>query len=113
MNEEMLQQAQLAYGVENWAAGYFDINSRGNIIVRPSAGDQRYADLKEIVDQLIQKRDLNVPILLRFPQILSSQLKILTAAYQSALSIVSNEGQSAPRGRGGISARGIAVQGWS
>ncbi len=85
MNEETLQQAQLAYGVENWAAGYFDINSRGNIVVRPSTGDARFADLKEIVDHLIQKRDLNVPILLRFPQILSSQLKILTNAYQSAI----------------------------
>ncbi len=85
MNEETLQQAQLAYGVENWAAGYFDINSRGNIVVRPSTGDPRFADLKEIVDHLIQKRDLNVPILLRFPQILSSQLKILTNAYQSAI----------------------------
>ena len=74
MNEEVLQQVQLIYGVENWSAGYFDINSRGHIIVHPSAGDQRYADLKEIVDHLVEKRDLQLPLLIRFPQILSSQL---------------------------------------
>ncbi len=96
MNEEMLQQAQLAYGVENWSAGYFDINSRGNIIVRPSANDHRYADLKEIVDHLLQKRDVNLPLLLRFPQILSSQLRILTAAYQSAITEFEYSGQHYP-----------------
>ena len=96
MNEEVLQQVQLVYGVENWSAGYFDINSRGHIIVHPSAGDQRYADLKEIVDHLVGKRDLQLPLLIRFPQILSSQLRTLTAAYQSAIAEFEYSGQHYP-----------------
>ncbi|MBX3423168.1 MAG: biosynthetic arginine decarboxylase [Pirellulaceae bacterium] len=85
MNEERLQHVQLAYGVENWAAGYFDIHPRGNLLVRPAAGDARFADLKEIVDYLVSRHRIQLPLLLRFPQILTSQLRALTQAYQNAI----------------------------
>jgi arginine decarboxylase len=96
MNDEILQQAQLAYGVENWSAGYFEISSRGTILVRPSSGDARYADLKEIVDQLLAKGRVRLPLLLRFPQILTSQLRVLTEAYQSAIAEFEYTGQHYP-----------------
>ncbi len=96
MNEETLQQVQLAYGVENWSAGYFDISSRGTIIVRPAKDDQRYADLKEIVDHLLAKGRVRLPLLLRFPQILTSQLRVLTAAYQAAITEFEYAGQHYP-----------------
>jgi arginine decarboxylase len=96
MNDETLQTVQLAYGVENWSAGYFDINSLGNIIVHPAAGDERYADLKMIVDQLLEKRRVRLPLLLRFPQILTSQLKALSAAYQHAIAEYEYTGQHFP-----------------
>ncbi len=85
MNEELLQHVQHAYGVENWSAGYFDINSRGNLEVHPAPGDARHADLKEIVDYLMARHKVNVPLLLRFPQILSAQLRALSVAYQNAI----------------------------
>ncbi len=96
MNEEMLQQAQLAYGVENWSAGYFDISAKGTIIVRPAKDDARFADLKEIVDQLLAKGRVQLPLLLRFPQILTSQLRELSAAYQSAIAEFEYTGQHYP-----------------
>ncbi len=96
MNEETLQQVQLAYGVENWSAGYFDISARGTIIVHPARDDQRYADLKEIVDHLLAKGRVQLPLLLRFPQILTSQLRELTAAYQSAIAEFEYAGQHYP-----------------
>ncbi len=85
MKEETLQQAQVVYGVENWSAGYFDINSRGHIIVRPEHGDARHADLKEVVDQLLARGRVRLPLLLRFPQILSAQLRVLANAYAHAI----------------------------
>lgn len=96
MNEEMLQQAQLAYGVENWSAGYFDISAKGTIIVRPARDDARFADLKEIVDQLLAKGRVQLPLLLRFPQILTSQLRELSAAYQAAMAEFEYTGQHYP-----------------
>lgn len=96
MNEETLQHVQLAYGVENWSAGYFDISSRGTIIVHPAKDDPRYADLKEIVDHLLAKGRVKLPLLLRFPQILTSQLRVLAAAYQSAIAEFDYAGQHYP-----------------
>lgn len=86
MNDEILQRIQQVYGVENWSAGYFDINSKGNIIVRPAKDDPRYVDLKGLVDDLITKHKLQIPLLIRFPQLLTSQLRTLSGAYQSAIS---------------------------
>lgn len=96
MNEETLQQVQQAFGVENWSAGYFEVNSRGNITVRPAAGDSRSADLKEIVDHLVSRHKITAPVLLRFPQILTAQLRRLSSAYQSAIAEFKYQGQHFP-----------------
>ena len=45
MKSAIAEVAQ-TYGIENWGAGYFDINSRGNLIVRPVEGDTRSVDVK-------------------------------------------------------------------
>lgn len=96
MNDELLQHVQLTYGVENWSAGYFDINSRGHLTVHPAPGDVRSADLKEIVDYLISRHRVQVPLLLRFPQILTSQLRALSAAYQNAIQEYEYSGRHYP-----------------
>lgn len=85
MNDEILQRIQQAYGVENWSAGYFDVNGKGHIIVHPAKGDPRFVDLKDLVDDLLSKQKQQLPLLLRFPQILTSQLRTLSAAYQAAI----------------------------
>lgn len=96
MKDETLHDAQIAYGVENWAAGYFDINAKGNILVRPAADDPRYADLKEIVDGLLSRGRVRLPLLLRFPQILQSQLRSLVDAYQQAIQEYDYQGSHLP-----------------
>ncbi|MBS0203981.1 MAG: biosynthetic arginine decarboxylase [Planctomycetes bacterium] len=85
MNDETLQTIQQVYGIENWSAGYFDINSRGHIIVHPDKGDPRYVDLKELVDTLLAERKLQLPMVVRFPQLLTAQLRKLSAAYHAAI----------------------------
>lgn len=96
MNEEVLQRIQQVYGVENWSAGYFDINSQGHIIVRPAKDDRRYVDLKNLVDDLLSKHKLQLPLMIRFPQLLTSQLRTLSNAYQSAMSQFGFHGQHYP-----------------
>jgi arginine decarboxylase len=85
MKDETLQFIQQVYGVENWSSGYFDINAKGNIIVRPGRDDPRYVDLKELVDHLLTERKLQLPLLLRFPQLLTGQLRALSTAYSAAI----------------------------
>jgi arginine decarboxylase len=96
MNEDILQQIQHVYGVENWSAGYFDVNSKGHLLVRPGKDDPRTLDLKELVDDLLTQRKMRLPLLLRFPQILTSQLRTLASAYQSAIDEFQFQGQLYP-----------------
>lgn len=96
MNDSALLRIQSIYGIENWSAGYFDVNSNGNILVRPSANDPRSADLKKIVDHLVQDKKLKSPLLIRFPQILSNQLSILSNAYQNAIKEYEYKGNHYP-----------------
>lgn len=96
MNDETLDTIQAVYGVENWSAGYFDINAKGHITVRPAGGDARYVDLKDLVDHLLAARKLHLPLLIRFPQLLTSQLRTLSNAYQHAIAEYGYTGQHYP-----------------
>lgn len=72
------------YGIENWGAGYFDINRKGNLIVHPFESDARAADVKEIIDDLA-RRGINTPILLRFPQLVAGQVRKLQRAFRNSI----------------------------
>lgn len=79
-----IEKAAETYGVASWGSGYFDINRKGNVVVTPLDGCEDEVDLKELVDDLV-KRGLNPPLLLRFPQILASQVRRLHRAFKSAI----------------------------
>ena len=79
-----IEQTLETYGIENWGAGYFDINRKGNLIVHPSENDARAADVKEIIDDLA-RRGINTPILLRFPQLVASQVRKLQRAFRNSI----------------------------
>lgn len=96
MNDETSQFIQQVYGIENWSNGYFDVNSKGNIVVRPGSDDPRYADLKEMVDYLLAERKMQLPLLIRFPQLLTAQLRRLSGAYQTAIQAFEYKGQHYP-----------------
>ncbi len=72
------------YGIENWGAGYFDINSRGHLVVRPAENDPRSVDVKILVDDLIARR-IKLPLLLRFPQIFASQVRKMNQSFRAAM----------------------------
>ena len=78
-----IEKAAETYGVASWGSGYFDINRKGNLVVRPSENDDG-VDLKEVVDDLV-KRGLTPPLLIRFPQILANQVKRLRSAFKGAI----------------------------
>ena len=79
-----IEQTVETYGIENWGAGYFDVNRKGNLIVRPAEGDARSADLKEIIEDLAG-RGITAPVLLRFPQLVSAQVRKLQRAFSRSI----------------------------
>jgi arginine decarboxylase len=79
-----IEQTLETYGIENWGAGYFDVNRKGNLVVRPAEGDPRSADVKEIIDDLA-KRGIGTPVLLRFPQLVAAQVRKLQRAFSRSI----------------------------
>ncbi len=79
-----IEQTVETYGIENWGAGYFDVNRKGNLVVRPGEGDPRTADVREIIDDL-ERRGVTAPILLRFPQLVAAQVRKLQRAFSKSI----------------------------
>jgi len=80
-----IEQTLETYGIEDWGAGYFGINRKGNLVVHPSESDQnRAADVREIIEDL-HRRGISTPVLLRFPQLLSAQVRKLQRAFQRSI----------------------------
>lgn len=72
------------YGIENWGAGYFGVNKKGNLIVSPSESDNNTADVKEIID-VLRERGISTPVLLRFPQLLFGQIRKLQKSFANSI----------------------------
>lgn len=84
MEKWKIQDASDMYGVRNWGKGYFNINKAGHLQVHPTKRPDRHVDLKELVDQL-QARGIQLPILLRFTDILRHRVGELNDAFQHAI----------------------------
>ena len=73
------------YGIRNWGAGYFDISSKGRVVVNLLKDNQEVEiDLFDIVTDL-QRKKFSMPVLLRFADILSSQIHKLNDGFAKAI----------------------------
>jgi arginine decarboxylase len=84
MEKWKIHDAIEMYGVRNWGKGYFTINKAGHVQVHPSKRPDRFVDLKELIDQL-QARGIQLPILLRFTDILRHRVGELNEAFSQAM----------------------------
>jgi len=79
-----IQDAADTYSVQNWGKGYFGINPAGNVVVHPTKDPTQSIDVKELVDQL-QHRGIQLPILLRFTDILKHRISEMADAFGKAI----------------------------
>lgn len=79
-----IQDAVELYGIDRWSDGYFDVNERGRVEVRPDGKDGPGIDMKDLVDSLV-RRGIELPILLRFSDILRDRIATLHGAFQRAI----------------------------
>src|SRR3954453_22599398 len=84
MDKWKIQDSIETYGIRNWGKGYFGINKAGHVTVLPSKRADQSIDLKELVDQL-QARGIQLPILLRFTDILRHRVGEIHDAFQKAI----------------------------
>ena len=78
------QSAEL-YGIRNWGIGYFDISEKGEVVVRPKGKyDTAEVSLVDIVNGL-KARGIEMPVLLRFGDILASRIERINEAFAKAI----------------------------
>jgi arginine decarboxylase len=79
-----VQDAIEMYGIRLWGKGYFGINSEGHVSVHPNKIPSQSIDLKHLIDQL-QTRGIQLPILLRFTDILRQRMGEIHDAFKAAI----------------------------
>jgi arginine decarboxylase len=80
-----IDAARALYNIEGWGGGYFDINARGHVVVRPDPGRPHVAlDLRELARDL-EEQGIALPVLLRFSDILRSRIETLSERFAQAM----------------------------
>ena len=87
-----IDEAREHYNINGWGAGYFDINTKGNIVVRPNRQSQHNIDLKDLADD-IQAKGYSLPALIRFSDILKASIANLANSFQRAIEKYEYKGQ--------------------
>jgi len=75
--------ARKTYSVPHWAEGYFDVDAAGRIVVSPKGAQGPVIPLPEVVDAA-RAQGAQLPLLVRFPDILGDRLGKLQAAFAQA-----------------------------
>ena len=79
-----IESARALYNIEGWGAGFFDINEKGHVIVRPDKEHfDHVVDLFDIANDL-EEQGVALPVLLRFSDILRSRINSLTNHFEQA-----------------------------
>ncbi len=72
------------YQVRGWGTPYFGINDAGHVVVQPDPTKDRVVDLYEISRDLVA-RGLQMPLLIRFPEILGDRIRLLNESFATAI----------------------------
>lgn len=78
-----IEDSRKLYQIEGWGHPYFDINEEGHVTVAPR-GDGYKIDLFHLVESL-KKRDIHLPLLIRFSDILADRLHRLHQCMYNAI----------------------------
>ncbi|KAF8090502.1 hypothetical protein N665_0475s0036 [Sinapis alba] len=81
------------YRIDGWGAPYFVANSSGNISVRPHGSDtlpHQEIDLLKVIKKVNDPKQtgglgLQLPVIVRFPDVLKNRLECLQSAFDSAM----------------------------
>lgn len=78
-----IQQSTQTYAIDFWGDGYFSINAQGHVSVKPCSDKDITLDLFEIAQSLNDKQ-LSLPVLVRFTDILKDRVTRLQRAFRKA-----------------------------
>jgi arginine decarboxylase len=80
-----IEKARALYNIEGWGAGFFDIDERGHVVVRPDKEHpERQLSLHDLANDL-EEQGVALPVLLRFSDILRSRIEALSERFANAI----------------------------
>ena len=88
-----IEDAERTYGVSSWGGGYFKIGNNGNVHVIP---DLNHADMKidfAAVLQEIADENIQFPVVVRFHDVLRSQVVSLNESFREVIAEANYTGQ--------------------
>ncbi|MFO7937575.1 MAG: biosynthetic arginine decarboxylase [Kiritimatiellia bacterium] len=82
------------YGVKGWGGGYFSISDKGEVLVNPYTGESSKASvsLMDIISG-VRDRGLDMPVLLRFENLLDAQISMLNNSFSEAINTLEYKGR--------------------
>ncbi|SFD82795.1 biosynthetic arginine decarboxylase [Thermophagus xiamenensis] len=92
MRKWRIEDSEELYNINGWGINYFSINEKGNVVVTPR-GKGVEVDLRELVDELTL-RDVEAPMLIRFPDILDSRIETMQRCFLKAKDEYDFKGQN-------------------
>ncbi|CAD5248283.1 Biosynthetic arginine decarboxylase [Alteromonas sp. 38] len=85
MSDWSIEEAERVYGVSQWGGGYFQVGENGNVHVTPVPDDPSIRiDFKSVVEE-IRKEGVQFPVVVRFHDILRSQVASLNKVFRSTI----------------------------
>jgi arginine decarboxylase len=73
------------YNIDRWGLGYFTINARGSVEVRPTQDAATPIDVMEVIDEARKEYGLGFPLVLRFQDLLRHRVETINKAFAAAI----------------------------
>jgi arginine decarboxylase len=86
-----IEDSEKLYRIQGWGDPYFSINAAGHVTVSPKANRGGSLDLLKLVESL-KSRNIELPLLIRFPDILEDRIERLNACFAKAIARYSYPG---------------------
>jgi arginine decarboxylase len=90
-----IEHSKQLYAIQQWGDGYFSINPKGHVSVKPRRDCDVDIDLFDIA-QALRDQGMNLPVLVRFTDILCDRIARLQQAFDQARNAHDYHGQYTP-----------------
>lgn len=87
------EEADEVYHISRWGDGYFDINDQGHLCVLPNQDENGpRIDISEVLEEM-KAQNIPFPIVVRFHDILRSQVKVINETFREVIKEANYNGQ--------------------
>lgn len=86
-----VEDSEKLYRIKGWGEPYFSVNAAGHVTVAPQGNRGGSLDLYDLVEAL-RSRDIDLPLLIRFSDILQDRIERLNASFSKAIARYNYQG---------------------